>query len=138
MNEQDNMEKMDYKCINARMNQIKISKISENQTKKWITEAKLEHVEKLANINGPQEYKANYKHLLVKHFEAISIDKNDLGRVKDFFHKIHMKDNEPGYRKQFKIPDAHRPFLEESFAEWLKLGVVQKSEKWSQNCVRHS
>ena len=39
-----------------------------------------------------------------------------------------MKDNEPVYRKQFKIPDAHRPFLEESLADWLKLGVVQKSD----------
>ena len=68
------------------------------------------------------------KKLLVKHFDAISIDKKVLRRVKDFFHKIHMKENEPVYRKQFKIPDAHRPFLEESLAEWLKLGVVQKSE----------
>ena len=33
------------------------------------------------------------------------------------------------YRKQFKIPDAHKPFLEESSAEWLKLGVVQKSDR---------
>jgi hypothetical protein len=29
---------------------------------------------------------------------------------------------------QFKIPDAHQTFLEESLAEWLKLGVVQKSD----------
>ena len=72
-------------------------------------------------MNFPQEYKARYKALLVKHFDAISVDKNDLGRVKDFFHKIPMKDNELVNRKQFKIPDAHRPFLEESLAEWLKL-----------------
>ena len=62
-----------------------------------------------------------YKHLLVKHFDAIIIDKNNLGLVKKFFHKIHMNDNEPVYPKQFKIPDAHRPFLEESLREWLKL-----------------
>jgi hypothetical protein len=48
--------------------------------------------------------------------------------VKDFFHKIYKKDNEPRFRKQFKIPDAHRPFLEESLADWLKLGIVQKSD----------
>jgi hypothetical protein len=65
--------------------------------------------------------------MLLKHFSILSIDKSDLGRVKNFFHKIHLKDNEPIYRKQFKIPDAHRPFLEESLTEWLKLGVVQKS-----------
>ena len=34
------------------------------------------------------------------------------------------------YRKQFKITDAHRPFLEESLAEWLKLGVVQKLDSF--------
>ena len=39
-----------------------------------------------------------------------------------------MKDNEPVYRTQFKIPDAHHPFLEESLIDWLKLGVVQKSD----------
>jgi hypothetical protein len=38
-------------------------------------------------------------------------ENNDLGRVKNFLHKIHIKDNEPVYRKQFKIPDVHRPFL---------------------------
>jgi hypothetical protein len=31
------------------------------------------------------------------------------------------------YQKQFKILDAHRPFLEELLAVWLKLGVVKKS-----------
>ncbi len=58
----------------------------------------------------------------------MNIGKNDWGRVKDFFHKIHIKDNEPIYMKQFEIPDAHRSFLEESLADWLKLGVVQKSD----------
>ena len=47
-------------------------------------------MDKLANINVPQENKAQYKQLLVKNFAAISIDKNELGRVEDFFHKIHM------------------------------------------------
>jgi hypothetical protein len=39
-----------------------------------------------------------------------------------------MKYNEPVYGKQFKIPDAHLPFLEESLVNWLKLCIVQKSE----------
>jgi hypothetical protein len=47
---------------------------------------------------------------------------------KRFFHKIHMKDNEPVFRKQFKIPNSHPPSLEESLADWLKLGKVQKSD----------
>ena len=43
------MEKMDYKFINAMTKQGKISLISENKSSKWTSEAKKEHVEKLAN-----------------------------------------------------------------------------------------
>jgi hypothetical protein len=39
-----------------------------------------------------------------------------------------MKDNELVYREEFKIPEAHQPFLEESIADWLKLGIVQKPD----------
>jgi hypothetical protein len=66
--------------------------------------------------------------MILKHYEIVSINNSDLGRVKYIFHKIHLKDNEPVYIKQFKIPDAHRPFLEESLADRLKLGIIQKSD----------
>ena len=39
------------------------------------------------------------------------------------------------YKKQFEIPDHHRPFLEESLAVWLKMGVVQKSDSLSNSPV---
>ncbi len=29
------------------------------------------------------------------------------------------------YQKQFKIPEAHQQFIEQSLEEWLKLGVVK-------------
>jgi hypothetical protein len=88
----------------------------------------MDHIMENVHINVPASYMSKYRKLLLKHFSIISINKSDLGRVKHFFHKIHLKDNEPVYRKQIKIPDAHRPFFEESLAEWLKLGVVQKSD----------
>jgi hypothetical protein len=31
------------------------------------------------------------------------------------------------YRKQFKIPQAHQNFIEITLDEWLKLGVVKRS-----------
>ncbi len=71
------------------------------------------------NINVPEQYRSQYEDMILKHFKVVTIGKNNLGRVKDFFHKIHLKDHEPVYRKQFKIPDANGPFLEESLAEWL-------------------
>jgi hypothetical protein len=32
------------------------------------------------------------------------------------------------YRKQFKIPEAHHNFIEQTLEEWLKLGVVGRSD----------
>jgi hypothetical protein len=63
--------------------------------------------------------------LLLKHHEAISQDKFDLGHTDTLMHEIALKSNEPIYVKQFKIPDAHRQEVEKHVLEWLKLGVIQ-------------
>jgi hypothetical protein len=44
----------------------------------------------------------------------------------NFKHKLHVKDNEPVYSKQFKIPETHQSFIEQSLDDWLKLGVVKR------------
>ncbi len=64
---------------------------------------------------------------MVKHQAAISLDKYDLGLAKDFTHKIHLKDGQPIFQKQFNLPESHTQFIEQSLDEWLKLGVVQQS-----------
>jgi hypothetical protein len=126
--EEQNSEKLDKKFLAHLFKDVTINSMQQEKSKLWTNEAKMEHFKEHANINVLSSYMAIYKNLLLKHFSIVSINKSDLGRVKNFFHKIHLKDNKPVYRKQFKIPDAHRPFLEESLADWLKLGVVQKSD----------
>jgi Reverse transcriptase (RNA-dependent DNA polymerase) len=85
-------------------------------------------IEQKPNLNVPQELKQKYVDILYKHQAAISMNKMDLGRAKNFTHKIHLKDNNPVYRKQFKIPEAHQNFfIETTLDEWLKLGVVKHS-----------
>jgi hypothetical protein len=64
---------------------------------------------------------------LFKHQEAISLDKYNLGLAKNYKHKIHLKNEDPVYRKQFKIPEAHHHFIDQTLEEWLKLGVVRRS-----------
>jgi hypothetical protein len=76
----------------------------------------------------PKEYKKSYIDILFKHQKAISVDKFDLGRANNFTHRIYLKDNEPVYRKQFKIPEAHQGFIEATLDEWLKLGSGQKDK----------
>jgi hypothetical protein len=87
------------------MEQVTISSVAQDKSKQWTYEAKRKHFREHANINLPPQYRSKYEELTLKHFKIVNIGKNDLGRVKDFFHKIHIIDNEPVCRKQFKIPD---------------------------------
>jgi len=80
------------------------------------------------HLQVPDEFKAQYLDLLFKYQEAISIDKYDLGLARNYKHKIHLKNDNPVYRKQFKIPEAHHNFIEQTLEEWLKLGVVRRSD----------
>ena len=92
--------------------------------KKKLTKAE---IAQKAHLNVPSEYKQKYVDILYKHQNAISANKYDLGLATNFKHKIHLKDNAPVYRKQFKIPEAHQNFIEQSLDEWLKLGVVKRA-----------
>jgi hypothetical protein len=55
------------------------------------------------------------------------MDKYNLGLAKDFTHRIHLKDNQPIFWKQFSIPEPHTQFIEQTLDEWVKLGVVHRS-----------
>ena len=81
-----------------------------------------------AKITVPLEVQKNYEDLIAKHHDVFSTDKNDLGRGTNFEHKIDLKNQDPTYRKQFPIPEAHRPILEEQVNEWLKHGLIQPSK----------
>jgi len=80
-----------------------------------------------SHLNVPNECKQKYIDILYKHQKAISVNKYDLGLATNFKHKICLKDNNLVYQKQFKIPEAHQNFIEQSLEEWLKLGVVKHS-----------
>ena len=51
----------------------------------------------------------------------------NLGKANHYEHSITLKNKDPLYIKQFKIPDVHRKMLEEQVREWLKLGIIQRS-----------
>jgi hypothetical protein len=66
-------------------------------------------------------------HLFKQQEATISTNKFDLGLAESFTHKIHPKGNNLVYRKQFKIPETHLMFIEQSLDKWLKLGVVKRA-----------
>ncbi len=86
-----------------------------------------EEIRQRCHLQVPEEFHERYLDILCKHQDTLSIDKYDLGLAKDFKHKIHLKTQDPVYRKQFKIPKVHHQFFEQTLDEWLKLGVVKRS-----------
>jgi hypothetical protein len=93
--EEGKSEKLDKKFLAHLLRDVTINSVQQEKSKLWTNEAKMEHIKEHANIYVPSSYMTRYQNLLLKHFSIVSIDKSDLGRVKCFFHKIHLKDNEP-------------------------------------------
>ena len=79
------------------------------------------------NLSVPHSEREKYLQLILNNHDVFSKDKNDLGLPNHYKHSITLKNNEPLYIKQFKIPDVHRKMLESQVKEWLKLGIIQRS-----------
>ena len=71
-----------------------------------------------------EDLKKRYAELIEKNHDIFSKDKFDLGRTSIMEHSVRLRDREPVFRKQFRIPEAHRSVLLEHLNNWLKLGVV--------------
>jgi hypothetical protein len=74
----------------------------------------LDEIARCFSLQVPDNFRERYIHILFNHQEAISIDKYNLGLAKNYKHKIHLKSEDPVYRKQFNIPEAHQQFIEQT------------------------
>ena len=86
---------------------------TDNQKRMWTRK----EIEDRCHLGAPEPYRSQYIDTLFKHQAAISMDNYDLGLAKDFTHWIHLKDDQPIFRKQFNLPEAHTQFIEQSLDE---------------------
>lgn len=72
-----------------------------------------------ANLNVPEQYKAQCLSLLHRYQKVISVSKTDLGQCNKYKHCLHLKDDLPVYHKQFPLKSEHQQVMEQSLIEWL-------------------
>ena len=92
-----------------------------------LSDARKQQMMEDININVPINERDKYLQLLFQNHDIFSKTKFDLGKANHYEHSITLKHRDPLYIKQFKIPDVHRKMLEEQVREWLKLGIIQRS-----------
>jgi hypothetical protein len=120
-----NIENCKTKELNPAYLQAIAKKRENAHPKQTLTAQKKQFIEANIKLHIPEQFQHKYLNLLLKHHEAISQDKFDLGRTDTLMHEIALKTTEPIYIKQNKIPDAHCQEVEKHVLEWLKLGVIQ-------------
>ena len=76
-------------------------------------------------LTVPEIEREAYTKVLLDNYDVFSRDPNDFGQAKHFEHVIQLKDFDPIFRKQFRIPDIHKDALETQVFDWLRAGVVE-------------
>ncbi|MFM8998473.1 MAG: reverse transcriptase domain-containing protein, partial [Actinomycetota bacterium] len=84
-----------------------------------------EHFISKVNLNVPIHYHDAFVKLLLANHDVFSKTPSDIGRATHFEHTIMLKEFDPVFRKQFRIPDAHREALETQVQEWLDMGIIE-------------
>ena len=73
----------------------------------------------------PALYRHDYVDLLFQYLDCFSTGPNDLGFNDEVKVSIEMRDKEPIYRSQFRIPEEHMQLIKSSVAAWQDIGIIQ-------------
>ena len=76
-------------------------------------------------LTVPDGERESYAQVLLENYDVFSRDPNDFGQATHFEHVIQLKDFDPIFRKQFRIPDIHKDALETQVFDWLRAGVIE-------------
>ena len=75
----------------------------------------------------PAAYREEIVRLMMDFSDVISKNKHDLGCAKGFEHSVELKDKEPVYTQQYRVPLEHLEEIKEHVLAWLKCGIVEKA-----------
>ena len=80
----------------------------------------------LKSVSDPSLRKG-YIDLLSEFSHVFSADPNDLGFTQMVSHHIELKDNDPVYTAQYRLPPNEIQLIKDSIMAWIDLGIVEPS-----------
>ncbi len=87
---------------------------------------KREYLIKNSNLSHlPETLRRAYLSLIMNNHDIFSLNDTEIGSTQTVMHKLHLKDPNPVYRKQFPVSDAHLEQLNIIVDDWLKAGVIR-------------
>jgi hypothetical protein len=81
------------------------------------------------NVNRtvPYRYGSEYIAMLMARQHFFSADILDLGFTDLEQHTIDLKDKDPVFSSQFRLPAEHSKMIQENVAGWLQAGIIERS-----------
>ena len=122
-------ETVDIEAKIVPVDEAKISAFNTNVTTGRTSTCTPEKEEYLKqNLNCPTEgnLHVQYEELILRNHDVFAKDKYDLGFSDAVSHKINMKNSQPVYIKQFRIPDAHQDVILDHIKEWQNKNVIEE------------
>ena len=106
----------------------KVLAINEKTFDKWSIAERMKFIQNTVKTDHMTKEAAQELLTLCKQFPHIfSMDEYDLGRCNSYTHSVQMKDDEPVFVQQFRVPETHRQKIIEHVNELLKLNVLTHS-----------
>ena len=75
----------------------------------------------------PEQYQNDYFQALAEQQDAFSASRHDIGYTERVTHNIRVRDNEPVYCRQFRLPLEQLQLIKEHVAAWLADGVIEQA-----------
>jgi hypothetical protein len=76
----------------------------------------------------PKKWLSKYVKLLLSFEDIVSTDKHDLGLSDTVIHDIKLRDKEPVYTQQYRLPLDQLELIKEHIIAWLRSGVIERTK----------
>ena len=92
-----------------------------------LKDAIVKHLDKMKKTSQHKAVFPALQDLMIKHWRAFSVNKQDIGKSNKHQHKIELKDKEtdPAYTAQFPLSPTNMDFIKSSVKEWVATGMVE-------------